>query len=62
MPRKKYKEKIIRIKKPKKKKGVNVDNNKENVYEKIILQDAEHDDNIDLDGVCRGERPRNTYL
>ena len=28
-----------------------VDNNKENVYEKIILQDTEHDDNIDLDGV-----------
>ena len=47
---KKYKEKIIRIKKPKKKK-VNVDNNKENVYEKIILQDTEYDDNIDLDGV-----------
>ena len=23
----------------------------ENVYEKIILQDAEHDDNIDLNGV-----------
>ena len=45
---KKYKEKIIRIKKQKR---VNVDNNKENVYEKIILQDAEHDDNIDLDGV-----------
>ena len=41
MPRK-----IIRIKKK-----VNVNNNKENVYEKIILQDAEHDDNIDLDGV-----------
>ena len=34
-----------------KKKIVNVDNNEENVYEKIILQDAEHDDNIDLDGV-----------
>ena len=48
--KKKYKEKIIRIKKPKKKK-LNVDNNEENVYEKIILQDAEHDDNIDLDGV-----------
>ena len=31
---KKYKEKIIRIKKQKR---VNVDNNKENVYEKIIL-------------------------
>ena len=49
----KYKEKIIRIKTKKKK--VNVDNNnnnnKENVYEKIILQDVEHDDNIDLDGV-----------
>ena len=51
--KKKYKEKIIRIKKPKK--IVNVDNNKENVYEKIILQDAEHDDNIDLDGV---DQPR----
>ena len=49
--KKKYKEKIIRIKKPKKKKRVNVDNKKENVYEKIILQDAKHDDNIDLDGV-----------
>ena len=35
----------------KKKKKVNVDNNKENIYEKIILQDAEHDDNINLDGV-----------
>ena len=33
------------------KKKLNVDNNEENVYEKIILQDAEHDDNIDLDGV-----------
>ena len=53
MPKKKiYKEKFIRIKKPKKKKKkLNVDNNEENVYEKIILQDAEHDDNIDLDGV-----------
>ena len=30
---------------------VNVDNNKENVYEKIILQDVEHGDNSDLDGV-----------
>ena len=47
--KKKYKEKIIRIKKPKKK--VNVDNNKKNVYEKIIMWDVEHDDNIDLDGV-----------
>ena len=41
---------------------VKADNNEENVYEKIILQDAKHDDNIDLDGVCRGERPKNTYL
>ena len=41
-----YKEKIIRIKKI-----VNVDNNEENVYEKIILQDAEHDDNIDLEEI-----------
>ena len=30
---------------------MNVDNNKENIYEKIILQNAEHDDNIDLDRV-----------
>ena len=30
-------------------KTVNVNNNEENVFEKIILQDAEHDDNIDLD-------------
>ena len=29
-------------------KTVNVNNNEENVFEKIILQDAEHDDNIDL--------------
>ena len=33
------------------KKIVYVDNNEENIYEKIIYQDAEHDDNIDLDGV-----------
>ena len=33
------------------KKIVYVDNNEENIYEKIIQQDAEHDDNIDLDGV-----------
>ena len=46
MPRKNYQNK-----KTKKKKKLNVDNNEENVYEKIILQDAEHDDNIDLDGV-----------
>ena len=46
--KKKYKEKIISIKKTK---IINVDNNEENVYEKIILQDAEHDDNINLDGV-----------
>ena len=37
---------IIRIKKPKNK--LNVDNNEENVYEKIILLDAKHDDNIVL--------------
>ena len=49
MPRKNIKKKIIRIKK--KTKIVNVDNNKENVYEKIILQDTKYDDNIDLDGV-----------
>ena len=30
-------------------KTVNVNNSEENVFEKIILQDAEHDDNIDLD-------------
>ena len=46
--KKKYREKIISIKKTK---IINVDNNEENVYEKIILQDAEHDDNINLDGV-----------
>ena len=51
MLRKNIKKKIIRIKKTKKKKKLNVDNNEENVYEKIILQDAEHDDNIDLNGV-----------
>ena len=51
MLRKNIKKKIIRIKKPKKKKKLNVDNNEENVHEKIILQDAEHDDNIDLNGV-----------
>ena len=51
MPRKNIKKKIIRIKKTKKKKKLNVDNNEENVHEKIILQDAEHDDNIDLNGV-----------
>ena len=45
--KKKYIEKIISIKK--KTKIINVDNNEENVYEKIILQDAEHDDNIELD-------------
>ena len=38
--------KMIRIKKI-----VNVDNNEENVYGKIILQVTEHNDNIDLDGV-----------
>ena len=35
----------------KKKRKANVDNNKENVYEKTILQHAKHDDNIDLDRV-----------
>ena len=48
MPRKNYQNK-------KTKKRVNVDNNKENVHEKIILQDVEHDDNINLDGV---DQPR----
>ena len=38
-------------KKKNKTKIVNVDNNEENVYEKIILQDTKYDDNIDLDGV-----------
>ena len=46
--KKKYEENIIRIKQQK---IVNVDNNEENIYEKIILQDVEHDDNIDLYGV-----------
>ena len=46
--KKKYKEKIIRIKQQK---IVNANNNEENIYEKIILQDVEHNDNIDLDGV-----------
>ena len=49
MPRKNYQNKKT------KKERVNVDNNKENVYEKIILQDAKHDDNIDLDEV---DQPR----
>ena len=53
---KKYKEKNYQNKKTKKKKKkLNVDNNEENVHEKIILQDAEHDDNIDLNGV---DQPR----
>ena len=47
MPRKKYKEKFIRVKQN----IVNVDNNEENVNEKIILQDDEHYNNIDLDGI-----------
>ena len=46
--KKKYKEKIIRIKQQK---IVNANNNEENIYEQIILQDVEHDDNIDLYGV-----------
>ena len=49
MPRKNYQNKKT------KKVRVNVDNNKENVYEKIILQGVEHDDNIDLDEV---DQPR----
>ena len=47
--RKKYKEKIIRIK-GKKKKIVH-DDAEENVNEKIYLQDDKHDENIDLEGV-----------
>ena len=35
----------------KKIKAVNFDNSEENVNEKIILQDVDYDDNIDLDGV-----------
>ena len=35
----------------KKIKAVNVDNSEENVNEKIILQDVDYDDNIDLDGI-----------
>ena len=35
----------------KKIKAVNVDSSEENVNEKIILQDVDYDDNIDLDGV-----------
>ena len=53
MPRQ-YIKKIYQNKKTKKKKVI-VDNNKENFYGKIILQDAEHDNNIDLDGV---DQPR----
>ena len=45
--KKKYKEKNYQNKKKNKTKIVNVDNNEENVYEKIILQDVEYDDNID---------------
>ena len=46
MPKKKNIKKNYQNKKTKKK-GVNVDNNKENVYEKLILQDTD-DDNIDF--------------
>ena len=49
MPRKNIQKKLLEQKN--KTKIVNVDNNEKNVYEKIILQDAEPDDNIDLDGV-----------
>ena len=52
MPRKKNIKKNYQNKKTK---IVNVDNNEENIYEKIILQDAEYDDNINLDGV---DQPR----
>ena len=34
-----------------KKNRVNFDDNEENVNERIILQNDEHDNNIDLDGV-----------
>ena len=37
--------------KKKNKKRVNFDNNEENIHEKIILQDVEHDDDIDLNEV-----------
>ena len=50
MPRKKI-QRINYQDKKKTKKIVNVDNNEGNVYEKIILQDVDHVDNIDLDGV-----------
>ena len=49
MPRKNIKNKLLELKNQKKK--LNVDNNKENFYEKFFLQDAKHVDNIDLDGV-----------
>ena len=45
MPRKNIKKNLLE------KKIVNVDNNEENANGKIILQDDEHDNNIDLDGV-----------
>ena len=51
MPRKNINKKLLQLKNKKKKKRVNVDNNEENVYEKIILQNVEHDYNINLDGV-----------
>ena len=44
--KKKFKEKIIKIKEQEV--IGNVDNEKENVNEEIILQDNEHGDNIDL--------------
>ena len=46
MPRKNIKKNLLEWKKI-----VNVDNNEENVNGKIILQNDEHDNNIDLDGV-----------
>ena len=43
-------------------KTVNVNNNEENVFEKIILQDAEHDDNIDLNGVDQSRRRKDIII
>ena len=51
MRRKNILKKYQNKKKTKKEEEVNADNNEESVYEKIILQDVEHNDNIDLDGV-----------
>lgn len=45
----KYKEKIIKVKEQEV--VVNVDDHKENVSGEIVLQDEEHNDNIDFDEV-----------